>query len=1183
MAQSKLSWVTPTGSFASIVVGSPITVALIAANAANNGATLTYSLINGTLPPGMTLNSNGTITGTPGYESVTDNYFTSKDYSFIARVASSDGSVLDGSFIILLTNIVNGDFTWVTPAGNLGTVPDGAFYSLQLQVIESHGNPVTFTRIAGELPPGMQILSTGYIQGVPTLLNPIAVNESQAFRFSVRARNSLGHINDRSFILTVTNIYGPIVEPTTSFLGSFFDGTYYRQQLSVIELNPNVQITWAVSQGQLPPGVVLDQTGLLSGYIQPIELVGVWGPANYDGQSVDVGSGVVTERAEYDYAPYDFNQLNQSLSYTFTIQAYDGANYDLQDYVINVVSRTSWTADNNTEGGTNNTYLTIDALNVYNPVILNTSRTLPIARQGSYYAFKFDGYDFQGDELTYTIANTTGTFDAFVADLDEGFDWAPFDSFEDTVEGNNNLPGLILDAKTGWLYGKLFPQSTNFEEYTFGIQVYKTRDSIKYTSATIFFTLPIIGDVNNLIEWITPADLGSINNGAVSELNIQARSLAGRTDLIYSLYDRANVPIRLPQGLQLLESGNITGRVTFEALAIDDFNTTFDGDRLTLDREYNFTVKVETSDGSASAIQQFTLKLNVIDNTPYESLYLTALPAHDQRQIYYSVIDDQEIFDTNPGTTLIYRADDPWFGINRNLSMMFLPGLTPSQLTEYETAISQNHWTKTYNFGDIKTAVVLDDFYNVKYEVVYIEMLDPGLNSAGKGPGLTLDLTNTIANPYIDAAGNEYKILYPNNSNNMMTRLEDGIGYADQSSLPDWMTSNQPDPTNVNKFRAPLGYTKAVVVAYTKPGASKLIAYRLKNSGINFNNIQFTVDRYNVDNYYSTYYDTISNQYLLGRETTFDVLPNKNIGTLVATVNYGVHKTFAEINGRPTSYINSKGGIDGDTHYRDGDTLIFIKQEHFNDPGPYDGWIYYKDAYIGDNILTTQEEGYGSGSFDTYSVVPGYLEKIQQSVINSIFTANAVLVDGQVNTITVSSTANITSGMDLTFNLIPPISTATPTETLGGLFVGNTYAVSTVVDSNTLTVASSDRNSALYNASGTTITGYSYSNQRGGVWRINIVDDVVVLSPLLEVQVGQRIRISNGMTYGGGAIVSYVLDLGPNQTVPYYIVYKLAPEMDRKKTTFNAGTTRFFNYRDQYYTPGSHDKYVKFPQYGVFN
>ena len=66
------------------------------------------------------------------------------------------------------------------------------------------------------------------------------------------------------------------------------------------------------------------------------------------------------------------------------------------------------------------------------------------------------------------------------------------------------------------------------------------------------------------------------------------------------------------------------------------------------------------------------------------------------------------------------------------------------------------------------------------------------------------------------------------------------LAYQDQSSLPSWMTSNQPSSAT-GKFNPPLGFTKAVVMAYTVPGAGKLIAYRLKNSGINFNNIKFTV------------------------------------------------------------------------------------------------------------------------------------------------------------------------------------------------------------------------------------------------------------------------------------------------------------------------------------------------------
>ena len=49
-------------------------------------------------------------------------------------------------------------------------------------------------------------------------------------------------------------------------------------------------------------------------------------------------------------------------------------------------------------------------------------------------------------------------------------------------------------------------------------------------------------------------------------------------------------------------------------------------------------------------------------------------------------------------------------------------------------------------------------------------------------------------------------------------------------------------------------------------------------------------------------------------------------------------------------------------HYlimNDGDTLIFIKQENFLNPGPYDGWVNYSDAFIGDNITTPISNAFG--------------------------------------------------------------------------------------------------------------------------------------------------------------------------------------------------------------------------------
>lgn len=1205
---AQLSWATPPGTIANFGIGLPSTVTLVVADSKNTGATFTFSKISGELPPGLTMSSSGVISGTPTYSSPSNNYFTSLDYEFIARAVSSDGRVLDGKFRIIITNTINQDFLWVTPAGSLGTVPNGNFYSLPLQAESSAPFGITYSFISGELPPGMQLVShqvdksvvvdqsigisnvlklsnvqtiavndyvygnkiaagtrvlgvdvnnntvtlslnstndinageiikfysPGALQGVPTILDPINVNESRTYRFTIRATNSLGQISDQAFSLSVTNIYGPVIEPESVFLGAFFDGTYFQKKLEVAQLNPNVEIEWSITLGELPPGLTLGANGEIFGYLEPLVLVGQYGPPGYDGilqvgeivtagnltigkeytiktlgttdftlngaNSNTVGvsfiatgpgygsgtalyNGVTVDEQNYDFGPYQFNQLSQNRSYSFRVQAFDGAVADVQDYIINVVSRPGYTADSSLP--INDTYLSADSGNVYIPVLRNVSSILPTGRQDSYYAFKFDGYDFDFGTtgLVYSLVDTLGTYDG-----------SPFDPLNEDPSNNgepgsfdlvsattSNLPGVELDADTGWLYGKLDPQSSTYEEYSFGVKVCKTLGNVTYCSTPRYFTLPVLGDPNSVITWITPNDLGTINNGTVSEIYLEAVSAAGK-EVVYSLVDRKGVSCRLPQGLKLLPSGELSGRVTFEAFGLDDYTTTFDNKKLTIDMTYNFRVRAEAIDGTSSAERTFTIRMNVIDEEPYENLYLKALPSLEQRQIYKNLIINQDIF--NPD--FIYRPTDPYYGVQEDLKMLFLPGLTASELSEYQTAMAHNHYTKTYTFGDVKTAYVLDDQYNVKYEVVYVEVIDSSENDQGIGPKLSTDLSSVIANPYIDESGNTYSVIFPNSSDNMIKRLEQTIGYQNQSSLPSWMTSNQPDPASPTGFTIPLGYTKAVVIAYANPGAGEKIAYRIKQTGIDFNRIEFVVDRYQLDNYYSTHYNKTTLTYVNDRETTFDADPNVNIGTIVATVDYGVRVPFNQINGRPTEYIVESGGIDGVRNFADGDTLVFVQQEQFTDSGPYDGWVDYSSAYIGDNTETSEVEGYDSGSYDTYTAIPGFLEK-------SLGIAN---------------------------------------------------------------------------------------NQRGGVWRIRIVNNIVNLEFVKEIEVNDRVRILFGKTLSS-AIMVYSLELEPGQTVPFYKVFVLTPTV-RTRTTFNNDTTKFFTKRDQYYEPGTQDKYVKFPQYGVF-
>ena len=399
------------------------------------------------------------------------------------------------------------------------------------------------------------------------------------------------------------------------------------------------------------------------------------------------GTGTVIEQQQFDYGPFDFNEISASINYSFTVQAFDGANYDTQTYLLQVQSRTGWTADNTTST-VDDSYISADSGNVYLPVITNTTTTLPVGRQNSYYAFKIDGYDFSGDTITYSVTPTAGTFDAGGFDpLNAGAGNNGMPGSFDLV-GNTavNLPGVILDQQSGWIYGKLATQTAAIQDYTFGITVSKVVNGQTYNSNSTTFTLPVLGDVNNTVNWVTPSDLGSIDNGSVSELSVVAVSELG-TGLVYSLLDQSDVSVRLPQGLTLLPSGEISGRVSFEAFSIDGRTITFDGGSTTVDTTYTFTVLASTVDGTASSTREFTVKLNIVDQNPYVNLYLTASPSHSQINYYNSIINNTEIF--NPA--YIYRPTDPWFGVNTSLEMLFLSGLNTATLEEYQQAIALNH------------------------------------------------------------------------------------------------------------------------------------------------------------------------------------------------------------------------------------------------------------------------------------------------------------------------------------------------------------------------------------------------------------------------------------------------------------------------------------------------------------
>jgi len=476
---------------------------------------------------------------------------------------------------------------WITPAGSLGTISEGAFYQISVEA-EAAGEAVFFRLIAGQLPEGIQVTETGQIEGTPSTVErvqgvPLDVSRDVTSRFAIRAytRRLLNNqyvvdrLADRTFTLTITGQDLPEFITPAGQIGQYYDGTEVDIQLLFTDLDLTDEITTSLAGGRLPPGVSLDSQGLISGTIIPLV-----GPPN---------TAIPGEDATpWDQYPWDFRTRATSKNFQFTVELTDGKQSNLRTFEIFVYAKDDMTADT-VNFTVDNTFITADVTPLRTPVLLNTPGSIGTTRSDNFFAYKFDGVDFDFDEIEYQLTVGPGI----------GYDTSIFDE-DDTVfdQGTFGLPtgvlGLTLDTNTGWLTGYIPDLGAIEETYSFAIRVQK-KDLPQYISGYYFFSLSVVTDLDAEVTWLVPSDLGTINNGAVSLLFVKAESRGG-TPLLYRLLSGSDS--KLPQGLELLPSGNIVGRVSFNTFALDNGTTTFDKNsrslinpgETTFDLGFEFTV-----------------------------------------------------------------------------------------------------------------------------------------------------------------------------------------------------------------------------------------------------------------------------------------------------------------------------------------------------------------------------------------------------------------------------------------------------------------------------------------------------------------------------------------------------------------------------------------------------------------
>jgi hypothetical protein len=973
--------------------------------------------------------------------------------------------------------------------------------------------------IAGTLGGGLQLYKTGLIQGI-AVIEKITANTSFIQTFTIRAANVYGNILDRTFNIVVSTIALPQITPKNIYLGELYDGLYWAYQLQAIEPSPSAILKWKLIAGSLPLGTSLSESGLITGYVLPYI-------------SPTDATALNWDETGWDHLLWDTETATiQNITYQFTVQVFDGSRYDTSAFTVNVVNKTTLTSDS-TSIFASSTILISNADNVHLPIIITPPTALPTQRQNSNFAFKVDGLDLDGATLTFAINSTaTVSFDQGLPLAISGFDATGFDQQDQTLPD-----GIYLDPETGWITGTLGPQVEVTKTYTFQVFCSKTVTDIftdtthVYFSIPVTFTITVLGDLNNVIDWATLSNLGTITNGSLSELVIRADArLPGKvinfefTPGVISPYLGNHLkevvnytPVaysRLPQGLGLLPNGLIVGRTTFEYFTLDRDTTTFDKNVMSFDSVYTFSVTAsdfvaatETSleiPATVSDVREFTITVKNINSAPYENLYLRALPPINKRLEFEGILNTQEYFPD----ALIYRLSDPYFGKAIDIKFLFAAGLSPSTATTYIRSMQHNHYIKRIELGNVKTAIALDANFNTKYEVVYVEVVDPRTNDGLSAP-------NTISAPLSTLPA--FTTIYPDGLDNMKNEVTQ-VGYVNQGVMPEWMTNPQADGRV-------LGFTRAIVLAYTVPGASDLIAYRLRQATINFGDLDFVADRYQLDNNLSLNFDITSHHYVPQVETTFDHLPPvSNIHSYAGTVNFALTIPFDEINGRTLTYILRNGGLDGSQVIQSGQLIIFAEQESYSTV-PANQTIINKDIfdqnnfdvlgfsaatglrqYISPNDGWNNDSGlygsdlYGSEVYALTAVIPGYLEMINTEVLDS---------HGNV----------VTPGV---------------------------------------------------------------TNQRGGIWMINVsTDEVVSLTFVSEVAINQYVQIGGGQSYARTKLY-YDPIIKQGHTVPSYSILTSVTRTITDATRFDMNATRFVNNKD---TPGgpnsnpdTNNIFIKFPK-----
>ena len=510
---------------------------------------ISFSVISGKLPSGLRL-ENGAIRGTP-FEVP-----RLTQYRFVIR-ATDLTSISDRTFIMSITG--EDEPQWLTLPGSLPVGTNDAYYIIDSSFIDfklvatdtdtAAGQKLDFFISSGdgELPPGLVLLPDGRITGFiqPLLAVP---RDSVKGYYDNTLYDSYGYdFGNRS-----TNGYD-------SFVFDLLDYDFSIGQVNHRKLNRNYEFIATVTDGD----TITKRRFRI--YVVGDDFF------RADNVIMKAGQGTYTADVTYVRAPIfttpSYLGLRRANNYqTFKIDIFEGFYNELGPVVYELASSNAningliqkELPNDNRIGSTNIRFIKSTGVpevgwkfNFFQDFKEATNKTYTITNVdplgGDFYRITID------QPLEYTIPNETIIYLGNESRIPVGMEFdkvtgeifgivpyqpAVTETYKFTIKATRF--GTVLGSQIRLVNGREIQESTYFET----------------SSSRRIFTVDVLGEVESVINWITPSDLKTIDVGYPSNLFVKAETTFRNTTVFYTLEDG-----KLPPGLSLNLDGEVVGKV----------------------------------------------------------------------------------------------------------------------------------------------------------------------------------------------------------------------------------------------------------------------------------------------------------------------------------------------------------------------------------------------------------------------------------------------------------------------------------------------------------------------------------------------------------------------------------------------------------------------------------------------